>query len=204
MLEALTQFDLRWIHAINGGWASVGLDSFFCFITNEKNYFLPGGLLLAGLLWKGGTRGRFLVAALLLNLLLTDQLSSHVIKTVVQRPRPCQALTEVRTPCGCGPASSFPSSHAANSAGLATLIALAYPAWAVPAVAFALLVALSRVYVGVHYPTDVMCGALLGLACGLLVWRVKGWAQGTWEARRSRAPARKSARRRRTRGSKRA
>jgi len=181
MIETLAHWDLALLHAINSGWASPIADRFFSFITHEKNFFIPALLIVVGLCVKGGKKGRWLVAALLLNVLVTDQLSSHVIKPLVQRPRPCQALGDVRSPDGCGPAYSFPSSHATNSGGLMTLVSLAYPGWTPVAATFALLVGLSRVYLGVHYPSDVLGGFLLGFLCALGVWRLKGWAEtGSW------------------------
>jgi undecaprenyl-diphosphatase len=124
-------------------------------------------------LWaKGGMKGRLLVAAILINVAVTDQLSSHVIKRLVERPRPCQTLSDVRSPDGCGPASSFPSSHATNIGGVMTLVSLAYPAWTPLAAVTALLVGLSRVYLGVHYPSDVLAGFLIGFLCALAVRRL--------------------------------
>jgi undecaprenyl-diphosphatase len=67
---------------------------------------------------------------------------------------------------------AFPSGHASTSFAGATVLALALPRLAVAFYALAALVSLSRVYVGVHYPLDIVAGALLGLAVGLAVWYV--------------------------------
>lgn len=64
---------------------------------------------------------------------------------------------------------SLPSGHAATSFTGATLLALAWPRWAVPLYGLAVAVGASRVYVGVHYPLDILAGALLGLLVGLAV-----------------------------------
>lgn len=180
MLETLFHWDLSLLHAVNGGWASPGADAFFRFVTHPKSLVFPLAVLLPLLLFKGGVKGRFVVAALALSVLATDQTTSHVIKPLVQRPRPCQTYADVRTPDGCGPASSFPSSHAANTGGVAVILSLAYPAWTPLAAAFALLVGLSRVYLGVHYPSDVLAGYLWGALCALAVWRLKDWAEYRW------------------------
>ena len=184
MIEWLAGLDRTLLYAVNHGWACGLGDRFFVYITLEKNYVVPGLLLFAGLLFKGGVKGRRLILALLLSILVTDQLTSHVIKPLVQRPRPCQALSDVRTPAGCGPAFSFPSSHAANSAGLMTLLSLSYPAWTPVAAYVALAVGLSRVYVGVHYPSDVLGGFLLGFLCAIGIWRLKLWAETRWAEKR--------------------
>jgi membrane-associated phospholipid phosphatase len=65
-----------------------------------------------------------------------------------------------------------------------TLVSLAYPAWTPVAASFAFLVGLSRVYLGVHYPSDVLGGFLLGFLCALAVWRLKGWAEAGWGKRK--------------------
>jgi undecaprenyl-diphosphatase len=173
-------WDIGLLRAVNLGWACPAADSFFIFITHPDHFVAPLALLGAWWILKGGRRGRFLVAALVLNVALTDQMSSHVVKPLVGRDRPCRALADIRTPDGCGSAMSFPSSHATNIAGAMTLVALTYPAWAVPAVLAALAVGLSRVYLGLHYPLDILGGFLLGFLCALAVWRLKGWAETRW------------------------
>ena len=66
---------------------------------------------------------------------------------------------------------SFPSAHAANSFAQATLFSLIYPRLAPVLLSIAFVVSLSRVYVGVHYPLDVLFGALLGTCVAICVWR---------------------------------
>jgi undecaprenyl-diphosphatase len=65
---------------------------------------------------------------------------------------------------------AFPSGHASTSFAGATVLALALPRLAIPLYALAALISLSRVYVGVHYPLDIVAGALLGTAVGAGVW----------------------------------
>jgi undecaprenyl-diphosphatase len=64
---------------------------------------------------------------------------------------------------------SFPSGHAATSFACATVLSVFVPRWRVPFFALATLIALSRLYNGVHYPSDVLAGALLGVATALLL-----------------------------------
>ncbi len=91
---------------------------------------------------------------------------NYVVKLVVKRPRP---VLEGLPPLGGAPSSlSFPSAHATSSFAVATAMARVEPLAALAFVlAFAL--ALGRPYLGMHYPSDVLAGALLGVALGLIV-----------------------------------
>jgi undecaprenyl-diphosphatase len=108
---------------------------------------------------------------------LSDQLSSTVLKSVFDRPRPCHTIggvpivPEVRLLAGCGSGKSFPSSHAVNNFAVATLLSIHYRRWAWAFMLWAFLVSLSRVAIGVHYPSDIVGGAAIGAALALaLVW----------------------------------
>lgn len=99
---------------------------------------------------------------------ITDLSATYAIKETVQRARPCYALKNPRLISGCGGPFGFPSNHAANAMAVATTVAakLPFPQGAL-AVGLASLVGLSRIYLGVHYPGDVLGGFALG-AC--LAW----------------------------------
>jgi undecaprenyl-diphosphatase len=123
-------------------------------------------------------KGWFLVAGLVLTVGLTDFTSSTLVKKHVERLRPCrepalEGKIVMRTDCGGG--FSFTSSHAANHFAAAVFLSGflgAIRRWIKPvALCWAGLISLSQVYVGLHYPGDVICGALIGIA--IAWWSVK-------------------------------
>lgn len=178
-MEALQHLDTALLYQVNGAHHPL-LDALMLFVTDIKRTGLVLLVIWGGLLWKGGAKGRTVAFLLIPLILLTDQLSSHVLKELFGRVRPCEALEGVRTIDGCRHSASFPSSHAVNTFAAAALFSLFYRRW-VPWVAFALaaLVSYSRIYLGLHYPSDVLGGAVIGAVCALvMVWVYRSLAGG--------------------------
>jgi membrane-associated phospholipid phosphatase len=93
---------------------------------------------------------------------------AEILKLVVRRPRPFTAIVDAPVTLIDHPATfSFPSGDATFAMGAAVALGAVAPRWRVPALLFAVAVLFERVAVGVHYPSDVLAGALLGAASGL-------------------------------------
>jgi len=153
-------------------------------------FFIPTvAIVLAGLIWKGGRRGIVFVALLLVILALGDTLVINTIKQAVGRLRPFHDISEAHLLVGKGDSASMPSSHTSTWFA-ATLIAYVYYRRSLRfMLPLAVVVGLSRIYVGVHYPSDVASGAILGAgyaAAGLwafsFVWQRLGcaWFYDWW------------------------
>jgi membrane-associated phospholipid phosphatase len=142
----------------------------------------PGAERAAKALGKAGNNGAIWVVLCLVVLAFTDSNGeawlacallgpvaialNYAVKLIVKRPRP---VLEGLPPLGGAPSSlSFPSAHATSSFAVATAMTRVDP---IGALAFVLALALSlgRPYLGMHYPSDVLAGALLGIALGLIV-----------------------------------
>jgi len=128
-------------------------------------WFLSAGAMLA---WPRLRASAFRAC---LALSLTYTMASGVVKPAVGRARPHQSgVVAARTVEAAPPSSySFPSGHAATAVAGALAGARLVPAASPVLWGLATLIALSRIYVGVHYPSDVLAGALLGVLCAYLV-----------------------------------
>lgn len=166
MINFFYSIDVAVFYFINHTLVNSAFDRFFTTITNVNNWYIAYIILLCIMLTKGGRRGRIAAVGLLLLILVTDQVNSKIIKEIVHRIRPCNVLPNVRTPLGFNGTFSFPSSHAVNNFAAAFFIYILFPnlKWALFITAS--LIAISRVYVGVHYPSDILGGAIIGSAFG--------------------------------------
>jgi len=137
-------------------------------LSGESYFRIP--LLIAWiclLVW-GGRKGRMVALLALVLLLFSDQ-ASYLLKLLIRRPRPCQILPEVHLLQGCSRSFSFPSNHAANVFSIGAYLSYSFRWLLVPALVICLGVGFSRIYVGVHYPSDVAGGAIVGLFCAALL-----------------------------------
>jgi undecaprenyl-diphosphatase len=137
------------------------------FISIKQNFLWPGIVSIVIFLWFKKMRGLALVLAIALAVSVSDFLGA-TLKELIARDRPCHVLSHIKDIANCSNSFSFPSNHAINSFTFATIVTLTYKNLSFLLYVSALLVGYSRVYLGVHYPTDVLSGALLGILIGFL------------------------------------
>ena len=177
VIHTLLSLDQQLFLWLNTHWHSTFWDTFFVFLTTKQNWLVPGVILMLLLAVFEKKQAPYLLLTLVLAVILADQLSSGVLKPLVGRLRPCKVLEGFRLLVPCGGRWSFPSAHAANAAAVAVVLAGWYPRWRIAFGVLAFLVGYSRIYVGVHYPLDVLGGWALGIVCGIVVLQGTQWAR---------------------------
>ncbi len=191
----LADLDVRLFVLLNREWTNVVFDFLMPLITDFDHWRIPVIILLLVVLARGRAETRVGLLFAILAVVAADQISSSVVKPLFDRPRPFHTLADVRQLVDAH-SSSFPSSHAANTFAAGVFLAIRFrrlrPILLLPAV-----VAYSRVYVGVHYPFDVLAGSVLGAAIGTAFAGIERAARLRFRRRRGggdgRAPrARKS------------
>ena len=169
MLDTILQLDGELLVAIQGLHMS-WLDPIVSFYTKLGDAGLLWIVLsLAMLLWKPTRKaGVLALGAMVLGLIVTNL----TIKPLISRPRPWLDWPIVPLVTEKDP-NSFPSGHtcAAFAAGMVWVRALPWKWGRIAAVAAAAVMGLSRLYVGVHYPTDVLAGAVIGSLCAWAAWK---------------------------------
>src|SRR5205823_1164647 len=139
---------------------------FFTILTGVYVIFL----VAVPLWWRGVRTATFDV----LLLLAITIVATEAIKYLVDRPRPCDALANVNTLAGYRCSAefdpAFPSGHASRAFAVAAFLTIRFR-WrlGIPAGAFAVLAGISRVYLGLHWPSDVLGGAAVGIGFALLI-----------------------------------
>ena len=165
-LEAVTTWDASVITAIYENVHSAFLTMFFRIVTllGEGGIFWIAVAVILLFFKKTRRSGICIGASLLIGVIV----GKGIIKNVVARPRPYDAIAGIESVVSHLSDYSFPSGHSLCCFEAATALAMNRTKWAIPAYVGAVLVAVSRLFLFVHYPTDVICGALLGVLFGVL------------------------------------
>lgn len=179
LYELFLKVDYFLWYYLNAIWHNSFLDAVIPYFRNQWTWaplylflliFMPLNFKRKGVMW---------LVFFLMTFAFADYLSGGLLKPYFQRIRPCNnpyLINVVHTIVPCGSGFSFPSSHAANHFGLAVFMGATLKnvsKWIWPVVIlWAILIAYAQVYVGVHFPGDVIGGAILGGICGIATSKV--------------------------------
>jgi len=175
MKEWLHNVDYKLFFLVNDTWKNSFFDVIMPWMRNPLTW-IPLYVLLLLLFIKDFRKNVLWVLLFAgITIFLTDQLSAHVIKHLVKRLRPCntpELLGHIHMLIPCSSGYSFVSSHATNHFGMALFfigISGKRYKWFAPFfLLWAVTISYAQVYVGVHFPIDVICGGILGAAIGAI------------------------------------
>lgn len=184
MLDYLYYIDKAIFLFFNNTISNPVMDLIMPYVT-DWSQFLMIRIILAGvfvyLLFFSGSKGRILIILISITIIISDQVSSTLIKPLVARPRPCHLMDgkfmveNLRLLVSCGPGFSFPSSHAVNHFAVAFILSKVYSKFKIYFFSFAILVSFSRIYVGVHYFFDVIIGSIVGMLIAITIFNSYSW-----------------------------
>ena len=173
ILDTLQALDRQLLLALNRA-HTPALDALMVFASNRLVWFPAYALLIGWLIYHFRRRAMLLLPLVLAAVGFADSITSRLFKPYFARLRPCHDDTlapVLHLPDGCGGQFGFLSSHAANSVALAVFLALVLPAGRfrglkIGVMLWAALLSYSRIYLGAHYPADVLGGAAVGALLG--------------------------------------
>lgn len=170
-MQIFKDVDIYLFYTINKGMQNSLFDILMPFVTNYRNWYLIILLSILIFIIKDWKEGLITILLIVIAVSISDYLNSHIVKYIFGRVRPCSELPieTIHMPVGCPPNPSFPSSHASNIFAASTVLVYKYRVLLIYMLFIATLVCLSRVYLGVHYPFDVIAGGICGMFYGSAV-----------------------------------
>jgi len=173
MIDSLISLDLYFFHLINNG-ANESFLVAWMPLLREKWIWLPVYAFILSFVLRNFKldSALFFIGFLFITIGTTDLVTSQILKKEIKRLRPC-AYEDVNlnllVPCGSG--YSMPSSHAANHFALSLFLVFGFSGCSIlirmALILWAVLISVAQIFVGVHFPSDVIIGALVG---GLMAW----------------------------------
>jgi len=168
MLDILYSIDLEIFYFINHTLSNPLFDKLMPYLTDVRHWYITYLVLILICYFKGGRIGKIAAVGTIFLIIASDQFSSSFLKNLIGRIRPCNVLPDVNTFANCSGSFSFPSSHAVNNFAAAFFFYRLFPNLKWILISVAALMAFTRPYVGVHYPSDIIAGALIGSGIGYL------------------------------------
>ena len=173
MINTIIEIDKKLMIFLNKTLSNPIFDILMPIITNQKFLTIIGVFLIIYLGFYAGKRGKITLIVLIFAAGISDAICAQIIKPWVGRIRPSHEFIEyINLLVSKGGKWSFPSNHAANSFAFATVLSYFYDKNKTMIFSIASVIAFSRVYVGVHYPLDIIFGSLLGYAVSWIILSV--------------------------------
>ncbi len=172
-MDKILQLDYYLFDVVNQQWSNVYFDFILKWMRNEWIWTPLYVFIVSYFIYNFKAKSYWIILFTLLTFGVSDGMSSQVIKKNIQRSRPCRdaSIENITVRVKCGSGFSFTSSHATNHMALATFLSFTigqfFKKIRILLFSWAIIICLSQVYVGVHFPIDVFCGALLGYTVGL-------------------------------------
>ena len=182
-MDFIENIDNSIFHFINKDISNIFFDYILVFVRNKYVWLPLYMFLISFLIFNFKKKGILILVFAFITIGVSDFLSAGVIKPAVERVRPCRSgeAGDVIMRVHCGSGYSFPSSHATNHFALGVFFFFIFynisKAASYLFLLWAAMISFAQIYVGVHYPVDVIAGAILGSIIGIISYRTYSYFQ---------------------------